>query len=249
MPRRQGGSEAAALRNDLDLYEREAASWWDPRSRFAASLHGVNALRLQEIADVVGRDLRGLHVADLGCGGGLVSVPLAQAGARVVGVDISPASLRAASGRGEANLRVLRADARQPALAGGWADLVVCADVVEHVDGWPRVLAAASTLLRPGGRMYLNTVNRTRRARWLAVGLAEGVGLVPRGTHDPQRFVTPDEIGAAAAACGLVVERFLGQRLRVWRTIVERRIRVAPGRSLALGYGAWLRKPVTTRPS
>jgi 2-polyprenyl-6-hydroxyphenyl methylase/3-demethylubiquinone-9 3-methyltransferase len=95
------------------------------------------------------------------------------------------------------------ADARACPLAEASADLVLLADVVEHVADWRAALGEAARLLRPGGVLYVNTINRTARARWLAVHVAEGLRLLPRGTHDAAMFVRPEELSAAAAAVGL----------------------------------------------
>lgn len=230
-------------RNDLGLYEREAARWWDAGSRFAASLHAINRLRLAEVRARL-PDPHGVRVVDLGCGGGLMSEPLARAGARVVGCDRGARTVAAARahGAGVPGLHYLPGDVRRVPLAAGWADLVLAADVVEHVRGWPAVVAEAARLLRPGGLLYVSTVNRTRRAAWLGVHLAEGLRLVPPGTHDPALFVRPDELAAAGAAAGLRAEAPLGRRLRLLATLATWRVQITPGRSCALEYAMWLVK-------
>jgi 2-polyprenyl-6-hydroxyphenyl methylase/3-demethylubiquinone-9 3-methyltransferase len=232
------------MRNDLGLYERHAASWWDPASRFAASLHGLNHLRLGHIRDRFGADLGGLDVVDLGCGGGLMAEPLARLGATVVGIDLSPASLAAARahGAGVPGLRYELGDLRRPPLPPASADLVCCADVLEHVDGWREAVGAAARLLRPGGWLYASTINRTLRARMLAVHVAEGLRLIPPGTHDPARFIRPDELIAAAAAAGLRHQQVLGERLRIVATLRAWAVRLAPGASTAIGYAAWFQR-------
>ncbi len=233
-------------RNDLDLYEREAADWWNERSRFAASLHQVNRLRLIHLADVYGEDMRGLAVADLGCGGGLFAEPMARRGATVTGIDVSPASIAVARahGAGIAGLSYAVGDARRPGLMAQAFDLVTCADLLEHVDGWPAVLAAAASALKPGGRIYVSTVNRTVAASLLAVHLAETLRLIPPGTHDPARFIRPAELEASGAAAGLRLDRLVGERLLLWRTLRSWAITLAPGPSTALGYGAWLSRAI-----
>lgn len=230
-----------AARNDLALYDRRAEEWWDERRGFARTLHGINALRLRHLVDELGQDLRGLVIVDLGCGGGLLAEPLSRQGAHVIGIDLSERTVAAARAHGSAvtGLRYLIGDARRPPLPDGSADVVIAADLLEHVDGWPSVLAAARRLLAPGGRVYVSTINRTRRARWLAVGIAERLGLIPRGTHDAERFITPDELRAAASSVGLRCTAVLGERLRIAATIAEWRVRVSPGTSTAVGYAAW----------
>lgn len=232
------------MRNDLALYDLRAASWWDRDGSFAATLHSVNELRLRQIATRLGRDLHGIAAVDLGCGGGILAEPLAGLGAAVTGIDRSDASIACARahGAGIPGLRYATGDARSPTLPDGVAHLVTCTDLLEHVDGWPAVLAAAHRLLRPGGRLYVSTINRTWMARLLAMHLAESLRLIPPGTHDHRRFIRPAELIAAAAAAGLHHEETLGQRLRLGATLMQWRIRLAPGRSTALGYACWFRR-------
>jgi 2-polyprenyl-6-hydroxyphenyl methylase/3-demethylubiquinone-9 3-methyltransferase len=234
----------SAVRNDLGLYDRHAQDWWDPASAFAGTLHAVNRWRIARIAAELGDDLRGTAAVDLGCGGGILAEALARRGASVVGVDRSRPSLAVAAGHGAGlpTLRYLEGDAVQPGLPAACADLVTVADLLEHVQPFAPVLAAAARLLRPGGRCFVTTLNRTWRARWLAVHLAEGIGMIPRGTHDPAAFVTPAELVAAADGCGLGAPRLLGQRLRLLDTLRTWRIHVDAGTSTALGYGCWFTK-------
>jgi 2-polyprenyl-6-hydroxyphenyl methylase/3-demethylubiquinone-9 3-methyltransferase len=235
-------------RNDLDLYERHAAEWWDPRSPRFRSLQQVNRFRVELIGSWIGERLLGALVVDLGCGGGLLAHPLAERGARVVGVDLSGASLDVASGRTGASagrlLAWARADVGRTPLASGCADHVVLADVVEHLEHPERAVAEAGRLLRPGGALYVNTLNRTRRAALLAVHLSEGVGLVPKGTHDPELFVTPDELRRAGEAAGLRLERLQGESPDLLRTVTTWRVHLRRSRSLAVAYSALFIKPL-----
>ena len=232
------------MRNDLDMYDRHASSWWDPTSRFAASLHGLNRLRLAHVMDEFGPNMQGMVVVDLGCGGGLFAEPLALRGAVVVGIDASAPSLAVAQahGVGIAGLRYELGDVRAPPVPSGCADLVCCADVLEHVDEWRRAVTAAAQLLRPGGKLYVSTINRTWRARLLAVYLAETLRVIPPGTHDPARFIRPSELTSAATAAGLHRPRYLGERLLIIPTLRAWAVRLAPGPSTAMGYAAWFQR-------
>ncbi|HYE06402.1 MAG TPA: bifunctional 2-polyprenyl-6-hydroxyphenol methylase/3-demethylubiquinol 3-O-methyltransferase UbiG [Planctomycetota bacterium] len=231
----------ARLRNDLGIYERHADDWWNADSAFAGSLHGVNALAIAQVRAQLGARIRGAAIVDLACGGGLVCEPLARDGARVVGIDLGARTLRAAAahGAGVAALSYVLADAAAPPLDGGWADLVVCADALEHIPRWHGLIEHAARLLKPGGLFYALTLNRTWLARWVAVHLAEGIGIVPRGTHDPALFIRPDELDAAAAGAGLRCQRHIGQRLRLWRTLKRWRVAMDEGRNMAITYSAW----------
>ncbi|MDQ7008071.1 MAG: bifunctional 2-polyprenyl-6-hydroxyphenol methylase/3-demethylubiquinol 3-O-methyltransferase UbiG [Acidobacteriota bacterium] len=224
-------------RNRLDIYDVHGGEWWDERSRTFASLRTINIFRWRWLRRWLGDDLRDRLVVDLGCGGGLLAEPLARAGAHVVAVDLSPASL--GTGRDHAAERRIgwtRADLHQAPLPDGCADHVLLADVLEHLEHPARAVREAARLLRAGGTLYVNTINRTLSARWLAVYLAEGVGLVPRGTHDPRLFVRPGELDRAAAACGLERSRRCGEFPRLLRTLWRREVHFRPARSLALAY-------------
>jgi 2-polyprenyl-6-hydroxyphenyl methylase/3-demethylubiquinone-9 3-methyltransferase len=137
--------------NDLGIYERQADEWWDPSSRTFRSLHAVNAFRAEILREWLGERLAGARVVDLGCGGGLLADALARQGARVVGVDRSVGSLRAAVGHARHGERFVAGDLRHPPLRDGCADLVLLADVLEHLDEPAAAVAAAARLLAPGG--------------------------------------------------------------------------------------------------
>src|SRR5215207_8401561 len=133
------------MKNDLDLYERNAAEWWDRGSPAFRSLRSINEHRAQVLLGWVARTVAGAVAVDLGCGGGHLSAPLAAAGARVVGVDVSAGSLRAARERVPGLF--VRGDARRAPLASARADLVLLADVVEHVVDVAGLLREAARLL------------------------------------------------------------------------------------------------------
>ena len=217
------------------LFDRDG--WWDPHCRAFASLRAVSTFRLQLLREWAPQAVTG-QVVDLGCGGGLLSVPLAQQGATGVGIDLSPLALRAARAQGVAGWHGAVGDLHQLPVADGSADLVMLADVMEHVTDPALVVTAAARLLRPGGLLFVNTINRTWRSRLLAIGLAEGLGLVPRGTHRWVDFVQPRELDAMTAAVGLRRLHRIGEAPALGRTLRHWRIELRPSRSLALGYAA-----------
>jgi 2-polyprenyl-6-hydroxyphenyl methylase/3-demethylubiquinone-9 3-methyltransferase len=119
---------------------------------------------------------------------------------------------------------------------------VLLSDVLEHVDAPDAVVAEAARLLRPGGLLFVSTINRTWRARWLAAGLAEWLGLVPAGTHDAAQFIRPDELAAAGQRAGLAVVNVVGEGVRTWATLRRRALVLKPSRSLAVAYAMLLAK-------
>lgn len=186
-----------------------AAEWWNPKGPFGA-LHRLNPVRLQFIRDFAlrhfgtkpARPLAGLKVLDLGCGGGLVSAPLARMGGAVTGVDAAPEAIGAARAYAEqAGLDISFENTSGEALveAGRSFDLVTALEIIEHVADVNAFLAAASALVRPGGALVLSTINRTAKARALAIVGAERIlKWAPEGAHDYDKLVTPDEIRSGA---------------------------------------------------
>jgi len=232
----------ALQRNDLDLYERHADDWWDDRSDAFRSLHGVNRFRARLVVEWFGARLPGALVVDLGCGGGLLAAPMLAHGARLVGVDLSHASLRAARAHLDGHSLFVQGDALRSPVSAASADIVLLADVLEHVEDPLAPLREAARLLRPGGLVYVNTINSGLRARLLAVTLAEGLGLVPRGTHDPALFIAPAALERMAARAGLRLVRLQGEAPALWRTIRHWTIELRRSASSAVTYSALLEK-------
>lgn len=235
-----GNLRAMAPANDLDIYERHARDWWNPKAPAFRSLHAINGFRAELVREWLGAQLRGATVLDLGCGGGLLAEPLMRAGARVFGADIGLQSVRAAAAK--LGKRFVQADLRHAPFASASADIVLLADVIEHVEGVERALLEAARVLRPSGWLYVNTLNRTRKASWLAVTIAEGLGLVPRGTHDPRMFITPDELTRYAANAGLHLERTQGESVRLLTTLTRWAVTLRPSDDTSVTYSALFRK-------
>lgn len=238
-----------ALANDLEIYERHGDEWWDDASPVFRSLRSAKAFQLEQIVAGLATHLGGrfTQAVDLGCGGGLLAVPLAAHGDLVVGVDRSATSLaaaREAARRRGAACVFLRHDIADVPLEDGCADLVVLSDVIEHVSDKAGALAEATRLVRPGGLVYVNTLARTLRAKWLAVVLAEGIGLVPRGTHDARLFISSDELTRLASATGLELLSCEGEAPLVLRSLRTRTIHLRRARSTAVAYHAFYRRTV-----
>nr|WP_047168769.1 bifunctional 2-polyprenyl-6-hydroxyphenol methylase/3-demethylubiquinol 3-O-methyltransferase UbiG [Sphingomonas sp. Y57] len=195
-----------------------AAEWWDPRGS-SAMLHKLNPPRLRHIRATIEaqwgiepellRPLTGRRAADVGCGAGLLAEPLARMGATVTGIDAAPENVAVA--RHHAEKQGLAIDYRSggvEALAGDSFDLVTSMEVIEHVADPAAFVAQLAALLAPGGIMILSTPNRTPLSKLAMITVAEGFGMVPKGTHDWRKFVTPEELTAHVEAAGLrVVDR------------------------------------------
>jgi len=201
---------------EVERFRALAAKWWDPEGDFAP-LHAIGPERLRFLREAVirhfGRDARaaqpleGLRIADIGCGGGLVAEPLARLGASVTGID--PAEENVAAARAHAQQSGLEIDYRAArvedlASEGAQFDAVIALEVVEHVPDVAAFIAVCAKVFRPGGLMLLSTINRTAKAFALAIVGAEYVlRWLPRGTHQWDRFVTPEELRDALARSGL----------------------------------------------
>ncbi len=188
-------------RNDQHLYDEYAGNVWNNSLKFQRMLAQQVEPRL-EYFDRVTTEWRGVEVLDLGCGGGYMSEALARRGARVIGVDPCRALLDSAASH--ARSETLSIEYREGVgeaipLGDASADRVVCVDVLEHVCDPRKVIAEIRRVLRPGGIFYFDTINRTRMAAFMVVTLMEDVfRIIPRGAHDPVKFIPPAEL------CGIL---------------------------------------------
>jgi 2-polyprenyl-6-hydroxyphenyl methylase/3-demethylubiquinone-9 3-methyltransferase len=204
--------------DEVARFSAMARDWWDPAGPLAP-LHRLNPTRLawirDRIADHFGRDtksdhpLESLKILDIGCGGGLVTEPLARLGATVTGID--PAAENIAVARHHAAAEGLPIDYRPEtaealAARGEMFDVVLVLEVVEHVADVPAFVKTAGVLVKPGGLLLASTINRTLKAWALAIVGAEYVlRWLPRGTHSYDKLVTPNELASALVAAGLDV--------------------------------------------
>jgi 2-polyprenyl-6-hydroxyphenyl methylase/3-demethylubiquinone-9 3-methyltransferase len=224
---------------ELDKFNRLANRWWDPLGPQKA-LHALNPPRLRYVAERA--PLRGSEALDVGCGGGLLSEALAAEGARVTAIDLAPDLLRVArlhqleSGHEVDYLQqsVESLAAERPATF----DVVTCMELLEHVPDPASVVAACASLLRPGGRLFLSTLNRTPAAFALAIVGAEYVArLLPKGTHRYRDFIRPSELAGWLRACGLELEDVSGLAYEPWRNAARL------GSRTDVNYLACARKP------
>ncbi len=206
---------------EVERFSRMAAEWWDPKGKFRP-LHKFNPVRLEYIRDKVcahfGRDanavkpFEGLRLLDIGCGGGLLSEPMTRLGADVVGADASEtnievAKIHAADTGLTIDYRATTAEAL--AEAGEKFDVILNMEVVEHVSDVDLYLRKCAEMVKPGGLMFIATINRTLKAYALAiVGAEQILRWLPRGTHQYEKLVRPEEIDRALEPTGLsVIER------------------------------------------
>jgi len=194
---------------EIAKFSALAAEWWNPKGPFGA-LHRLNPIRMGFIRDEArrtlggggARPLQGRRVLDIGCGGGLVSAPLSRLGGMVTAIDASPDAIGAARAHAaQANLDIdfRCATADQLIESGERFDLVVALEVIEHVPDPAALIAAAAALTNSGGLLVVSTINRTPKARALAIVGAERIlRWAPEGAHEYDKLVKPEEIRAAA---------------------------------------------------
>jgi len=208
---------------EIERFARIAEEWWDPRGKFAP-LHHLNPVRLGFIRDraaahwrrdpLSDRPLRSLSLLDVGSGGGLICEPMARLGAAVTGIDAADRNI--ATARRHAAGQDLAIDYRETtaeALAetGVQFDIVLALEIVEHVADVGLFLQSVGRLAKPGGLVFLSTLNRTAKAWALAIAGAEYVlGWLPRGTHDWRKFLKPSEVARGLRSAGVEPQEIVG---------------------------------------
>jgi len=212
---------ATIIPEEAAHFGKLAADWWNPAGS-SAMLHKLNPVRLAYARERIDahwgcdsterRPLAGKRALDVGCGAGLLTEPLARLGAAVCGIDAAPENIAAA--RLHAEGQGLAIDYRAGELAeqarGETFDLVMAMEVVEHVADPAAFVAGLAAVLAPGGLLLMSTPNRTQRSKLAMITLAEGLGRIPKGTHDWDRFLAPETLEAHLVAAGLVVTDMRG---------------------------------------
>jgi 2-polyprenyl-6-hydroxyphenyl methylase/3-demethylubiquinone-9 3-methyltransferase len=197
---------------EISKFEALAARWWDPHSEFKP-LHQINPLRLDYIDRRSG--LQGKQVLDVGCGGGILSESMALRGARVTGIDMGEAPLAVARlHQHESGVEVSYQQSTAEAFAAehpGQFDVVTCLEMLEHVPDPASVVAACANLVKPGGQVFFSTINRNPKSFLFAIVGAEYVlRLLPRGTHEYNKFIKPSELDSWIRGAGLALREITG---------------------------------------
>lgn len=212
---------------EIAKFDAIAARWWDPEGEFRP-LHAINPLRLGYVDSRA--PLQGRRVLDVGCGGGLLAEGMAGRGAKVTGIDLSEGALKVArlhlkeSGK-QVEYRLVSAEALAAEVPGSF-DLVTCMEMLEHVPDPASIIAACSTLLRPGGQVIFSTLNRNPKSFALAIlGGEYLLRLIPPGTHEYAKFIRPSELEAWARAAGLAHRHSTGLHYNP----LTRHYRLGPG--------------------
>lgn len=225
-------SELMSLKPNLDpaeiaKFDALAARWWDPNSEFKP-LHDINPLRVNYIDEHT--PVAGKSVIDVGCGGGLLSEAMAVKGANVTGIDMGQTPLDVAAKHAaetgvEIRYEQITAEAIAEREAGSY-DIVTCLEMLEHVPDPSSVIRACRTLVKPGGSVYFSTINRTAKAYAFAVIGAEYLlNMLPKGTHDYDKFIRPSELEHWARAAGLKLTHITGMHYNP----LTRTYRLGPG--------------------
>ena len=198
---------------EVEKFGRLAEDWWDPRGPMKP-LHRINPLRLEWIDRLAG-GLAGRTAIDVGCGGGILAEAMASRGATVTGIDLADKPLKVAELHGlESGVTVRYERVSAEAMAErepGAFDIVTCMEMLEHVPDPASTVAACATMVRPGGWVFVSTLNRNPKSFLFAIVGAEYVlNLLPRGTHEYAKFIRPSELVTAARRAGLEQAAMIG---------------------------------------
>lgn len=197
---------------EINKFNEMASEFWNPDGAFK-TLHQINPLRLSFIQEYT--SLNQQHVIDLGCGGGILSESLAKLGANVTALDLGEEAIGAAKEHQRKSQSTVdyhcMASHDYVATQQTPADVICCMEMLEHVDFPEQIIADCANMVKPGGWVFLSTLNRTLKSRLLAVYTAEYIlQMVPKGTHDPNYFIKPSEMANWAKSANLVAKDIRG---------------------------------------
>ena len=198
--------------NELQKFAALAHRWWDPNSEFKP-LHEINPLRLNYIDQHVG--LKGKRVLDVGCGGGILSESMSGRGANVTGIDLGEKALKVAQlhqmeSGAKVDYRLVAVETLAEEQQDSF-DVVTCMEMLEHVPDPAAVIEACARLVKPGGTVFFSTINRNPKSYLFAVIGAEYIlNMLPRGTHEYEKFIKPSELGQWSRSAGLTTTDIKG---------------------------------------
>ena len=200
--------------NEVAQFSALAGSWWDKSGPFKI-LHQINPIRLQyivtKIEESFGPIAQGLEIIDVGCGGGLISVPLRKMGAKVTGLDASSENISAASAYAMNQGLDIKYICGAVEEHVGQYDVVLCLEVVEHAADLQFFMQHVTKLIKRGGVLIVSTINRTTKAKLFAIGIGEYIfGWVPKGTHEAEKFVKPSELSKCLEGTGFAIHQLDG---------------------------------------
>src|SRR6478672_4372219 len=205
-------AQTSILPEEAERFGKLAADWWDPDGA-SAMLHKLNPVRLKYLRDMIDQHwqadecsrapLEGKSARDVGCGAGLLAEPLARLGAKVTGIDAAPELIAVARDHAAAQGLAIDYRAGDVQELDGQFDLVTSMEVIEHVADPAAFVKALAERLAPGGLLFLSTPNATAWSKLMMITLGEGLGQVPKGTHDFAKFIAPERMTQLLAAVGL----------------------------------------------
>jgi len=204
--------KASIVPGEVKQFAAQASDWWDPNGP-EAMLHKLNPVRLKYVRDQIDQHwqvdecsrtpLAGKTALDVGCGAGLLAEPLARLGAKVTGIDAAPELIAVAQDHARAGGLDIDYRAGELAELEGQFDLITCMEVIEHVADPAAFVGTLGQRLAPSGLLILSTPNATSWSRLLMITLGEGLGSIPKGTHDFERFISPDRMKILLSGAGL----------------------------------------------
>ena len=205
-------AETSIVPEEIKQFASHAGDWWDPDGS-EAMLHKLNPVRLKYVRDQIDqhwqcdecgrRPLEGKTALDVGCGAGLLAEPLARLGAAVTGIDAAPELIAVAREHSAAQGLAIDYRAGDVQQLDGSFDLVTCMEVIEHVADPAAFLDALARRLAPGGLLIMSTPNATSWSRLMTITIGEGFGRIPKGTHDFDKFITPERMKVLMSNAGL----------------------------------------------
>lgn len=222
--------------SETEKFNKYGRDWWNPEGGMFA-LHMINDLRFDYFKAVLG-EIAGKTVLDIGCGGGLLSEQFAKAGAGVTGVDLSPTAIDAAkehAGKSGLSINYRNCAVKELVDKGETFDIVVCAEMLEHVDDLAATVRESAILVKEGGCYLFETINKTLKAKFLAIFMAENIlNFVARGTHDYNKFIKPSTLVNLLRQNGVDVREIKGMSF----DMLDRQFKISDSTDVNyIGYG------------